>query len=76
MQHCFRVIHYDLNYKKIDFHSLRHTHATLLLSSGVNIKAVQERLGHKKPNITLDVYTHVTDEMRDFTLDVLNKMSN
>lgn len=76
MQHCFRVIHYDLNYKEIDFHSLRHTHATLLLSSGVNIKAVQERLGHKKPNITLDVYTHVTDEMRDFTLDVLNKMSN
>ena len=73
MQHCFRVIHYDLNYKEIDFHSLRHTHATLLLSSGVNIKAVQERLGHKKPNITLDVYTHVTDEMRDFTLDVLNK---
>ena len=73
MQHCFRVIHYKLGYKELDYHSLRHTHTTMLLSSGANIKAVQERLGHKKIDITLQVYTHVTDEMRQKTIDILNK---
>lgn len=73
MQHCFRVIHYKLGYKELDYHCLRHTHTTMLLSSGANIKAVQERLGHKKIDITLQVYTHVTDEMRQKTIDILNK---
>lgn len=73
MQHCFRVIHYKLGYKKLDYHSLRHTHTTMLLSAGANIKAVQERLGHKKIDITLQVYAHVTDEMRKKTLEILNK---
>lgn len=72
MQHCFRVIHYKLNYKNMDYHSLRHTHATMLLNSGVNIKAVQERLGHKKLDMTLNVYSHVTESMREQTLHVLN----
>ena len=76
MQHCSYIIHYKLGYKKFDYHSLRHTHTTMLLSSGANIKAVQERLGHKKIDITLQVYTHVTDEMRKKTLDILNKKSN
>lgn len=73
MQHCFRIIHYKLGYKELDYHSLRHTHTTMLLSSGANIKAVQERLGHKNLDITLQVYTHVTDEMRKKTIDILNE---
>ncbi|MCI6275528.1 MAG: site-specific integrase [Clostridium sp.] len=73
MQHCFRVIHYDLGIKDLDYHSLRHTHATMLLSEGVNAKVVQERLGHKKVEITLEVYTHVTDKMRRDAIKVLNK---
>ncbi|WP_294363527.1 tyrosine-type recombinase/integrase [uncultured Clostridium sp.] len=73
MQHCFRVIHYKLGYKELDYHSLRHTHTTMLLSAGANIKAVQERLGHKKLDITLQIYTHVTNEMRQKTLEILNK---
>lgn len=76
MQHCFRIIHHKLGYKDLDYHSLRHTHATMLLSAGVNVKAVQERLGHKKIDMTLDVYAHATDEMRRQALEVLNKKSN
>lgn len=72
MQHCFRVIHYKLNYPNIDYHTLRHTHATMLLSSGVNVKVIQERLGHKKLDITLDVYSHVTDSMRNESLKIIN----
>lgn len=45
----------------------------MLLSSGANIKAVQERLAHKKIDINLQIYTHVTDEIRMKTLDILNK---
>ena len=73
MQNCFRVIHYNLGIKDLDYHSLRHTHATMLLSEGVNAKVVQERLGHKKVEITLEVYTHVTDKMRRDAIKVLNK---
>ncbi|GGE48032.1 site-specific integrase [Pullulanibacillus camelliae] len=45
--------------KKIRFHEMRHTHATLLLKQGVHPKVVQERLGHSSINITLDTYSHV-----------------
>lgn len=41
------------------FHCLRHTHATLLLSNEVDIKYVQERLGHTDPQTTLRTYAHV-----------------
>ncbi|KAF5041107.1 Tyrosine recombinase XerC [anaerobic digester metagenome] len=42
------------------FHLLRHTHATQLLENGASIKLVQERLGHARPEITLQTYSHVT----------------
>lgn len=45
--------------KALRFHDLRHSHATLLLSSGVNPKVVQERLGHENVRTTLDLYGHV-----------------
>ena len=46
----------------IKFHNLRHTHATLLLESDVNIKVIQERLGHSDISTTLNVYSHVTQK--------------
>jgi integrase len=39
-------------------HSLRHSHASELLSKGAPITAVAERLGHASPNITLGIYSH------------------
>lgn len=41
------------------FHSLRHTHATLLLRAGVPVHIVSQRLGHSRIQITLDYYGHV-----------------
>jgi integrase len=43
----------------IRLHDLRHTHATLLLRTGENVKVVSERLGHANANVTLRVYSHV-----------------
>ena len=45
--------------KAITLHGLRHTSASLLLSSGVPPNVVQQRLGHKRIDITLSVYAHV-----------------
>ena len=52
---------------------MRHTHTTMLLNEGANVKMVQERLGHKKVEITLEIYNHVTDKMRKDAIEILNK---
>jgi len=49
--------------KEITCHSLRHTHASMLLYKGVNIKYVSRRLGHKDIVTTLQTYSHIMDEM-------------
>ena len=49
--------------KRIRFHDLRHTHATLLLASGANIQAVSARLCHSSSAFTLAVYGHVLPGM-------------
>jgi integrase len=49
----------------VTFHTLRHTHATLLLGSGVDIKTVSERLGHASAVTTLQIYVHATKQTRD-----------
>ena len=45
--------------RQIPLHGLRHTYATLALSSGVNPRIVSARLGHATVALTLDVYSHV-----------------
>ncbi len=50
---------------KIRFHDLRHTHATMLLSQGVNAKVISERLGHSNIKTTLDIYSHILPNMQE-----------
>jgi integrase len=50
--------------RRIKFHGLRHTCATLLLQAGVPANVVQRRLGHKKIEITLSVYAHALPAMQ------------
>ena len=57
-EHWWRKWTNDNGFKNIVFHGLRHTHATLLIANGVDIKTVQTRLGHSSAMITLDVYSH------------------
>lgn len=46
------------------FHDLRHSYAVASLRSGDDIKTVQGNLGHATASFTLDVYGHVTDQMK------------
>jgi integrase len=52
------------NVKRITIHGLRHTNATLLLKAGVPPQVVQQRLGHKRIEITLGIYAHVLPSMQ------------
>ena len=40
-------------------HSLRHTHASTLIASGLDVLTISRRLGHGSPSITLNVYGHL-----------------
>ena len=60
--------------KKLRFHDLRHTNATLLLSQGIDLKTIQTRLGHKDINTTLNIYSHVNKEMQKNATEKLNNI--
>ena len=49
--------------KKIRFHDLRHTFATMALENGMDIKTLSAMLGHVSAATTLDIYTHITGDM-------------
>ena len=74
-KYCARVIHYDLGIT-FNFHSLRHTHATMLIEAGVSPKTVQMRLGHENIETTLQTYVHDTDAMVENAVDVFEGIVN
>lgn len=60
--------------KSFSFHDLRHTHATLLLKDGVNIKVISERLGHSTIAMTLDTYSHLMPDMQETAVRSLERI--
>lgn len=64
----------ELDLPKIKFHGTRHTHATMCIHSGVNIKQLQERLGHSRASMTLDVYGHFFPDQQRELVSKIEKM--
>ena len=60
----------------ITTHGFRHTHATLLFASGMDIKQVQARLGHSNVQTTLNIYTHAIQDEQDKIGDEFAKYIN
>lgn len=60
----FKEVMKDIGCPEIRFHDLRHSYAVASIKAGDPIKTVQENLGHATAAFTLDVYGHVTDQMK------------
>ena len=56
----------------IHIHSLRHTHASLLINSNVTARVVADRLGHSNTKTTLDTYSHVFAESETRTMQAID----
>ena len=59
--------------KHITSHTMRHSHISLLSQLGVSFKAIMERVGHTDHKTTLQIYSHVTEQMDK---DMMNKLEN
>ena len=62
--------------KHINVHGFRHTHCALLFEAGLEMKEVQERLGHSSIETTMNIYDHVTENRRDDAADKFAKFMN
>ncbi|BCL82763.1 site-specific integrase [Ktedonobacteria bacterium brp13] len=68
----FRKLLREAGLPAIHFHDLRHSAATILLCMGVNVKVIQELLGHSDISITLGVYGHLLPSMQQVVVDTWN----
>lgn len=60
-------------HKRASVHTLRHSYATHLLEAGVNLRLIQEYLGHNAPTTTA-IYTHLTIKADAMARDALNRL--
>ena len=68
-----RVQAKDDDFPRVTPHDLRHTAASLAISAGANVKAVQRMLGHASAAMTLDVYGDLFDDDLDGVADALDQ---
>jgi len=74
VQGALRRVLKQLNFKKrISIHTLRHSYATHLLESGVNIRRIQQYLGHNSLNTTM-VYLHLTTQGHERAYQIINEL--
>lgn len=74
-KYASRVINYNLGII-FNYHSLRHTHATILIENGAEIKDVQERLGHAKIETTYNDYISNTKKMSNNSVEIFENAVN
>lgn len=60
--------------KKTTLHGLRHSHASMLVSEGINIVAIADRLGHENISTTLNIYSHLYSKDEKKVINVLEEI--
>ncbi|MDY6029857.1 MAG: tyrosine-type recombinase/integrase [Acidaminococcaceae bacterium] len=73
MERIWKALLKEAGVEYRNFHVLRHTMATQLLSNGVSIAEVAKRLGHSKISHTLNLYSHAVPNYDEGIPDILNK---
>lgn len=72
-----RGLRKELSTSGVHIHSLRHTYAYLLKTSGIHVTTAQKLLGHSSPNITLGIYTGFRDsEIDDAGLTIIDSLKS
>lgn len=75
VSHWFPKFLEEHNLKKITFHQLRHTYATLLLTVGkLDIKSVSKLLGHSNASTTSNIYSHALESVNEIAADKMSDM--
>lgn len=72
---CYNTIHKQLQAAKVSSHMFRHTHVALLIEQGIPPKVISERLGHANIDTTLNIYTHVTNNMKNHLRNKLETLA-
>lgn len=72
----FALILKKYELKKIRFHDLRHTCASLLYSKKIDIKRIQEWLGHEDISTTMNIYTHLAYHTKEESAEVIETLMN
>ncbi len=60
----------------LPIHALRHTNATIMVASGVDIKTASQRLGHSSTTITMEIYAHMLKEKEESAASALDDYSH
>ncbi len=74
LQMAFSCYVKDCGLKDVTFHTLRHTFATRCIEAGVDAKTVSELLGHADTKITLNRYVHPSFELKQNSIDKMQKL--
>ena len=73
-QNAFARVVRDCGIRKhVSIHSLRHSYATHLIEAGLNLRGVQEQLGHANPDTTAR-YVRVTERVTHNSRDLVNQL--
>lgn len=73
--YTFRRVLKKANLPTITIHGLRHTHCTMLLNKGVNVKVIAERLGNT-PQMIFEIYGHVLKELEEESVSAFSESLN
>ncbi len=74
IDHAFPKLLQDFGIRKIRFHDLRHTCASLMHKSGMSVKEIQEYLGHSNITTTMNIYTHLDWDSKENASKVMNSL--